>query len=222
MGHVVIAPVGDNLKALFIGIKEFSTERVILLSPKENLREAHSLARKLEEFTIHVEIQELGPNLMGGMFAAFGEVCSRFSEEQLLVNVATGDRLSTCAALSAAYANGLRAFGVMGEHTMLLPIMKLSYYDHLSESKFRILQALREEWEELGPLAAKLKISSSLLHYHIQGSSRYRGLKEMRLVEAQERGKSLMLRRSTLGELLLRGYISQEKRPRGARAAPSL
>ena len=52
MGYVVIAPVGDNLQALFIGMKEFPTEKVILITPKKNLTAARKLAKKLEEFTI--------------------------------------------------------------------------------------------------------------------------------------------------------------------------
>ena len=37
---VVIAPVGDNMDALYVGIKEFPTERVILITPEERLEDA--------------------------------------------------------------------------------------------------------------------------------------------------------------------------------------
>ena len=47
MGYKVIAPVGDNPKALFVGIKEFPTEKVYLLTPHENLRRAKNWPRNL-------------------------------------------------------------------------------------------------------------------------------------------------------------------------------
>ena len=52
----VIAPVGDNLKALFVGIKEFPTDKVYLITPSEKIRDAQKLRDKLEEFTIKSEI----------------------------------------------------------------------------------------------------------------------------------------------------------------------
>ena len=34
MGYTIIAPVGDNPNALFIGMKHFPTENVILITPE--------------------------------------------------------------------------------------------------------------------------------------------------------------------------------------------
>ena len=114
MGYQVIAPVGDNLKALFVGIKEFPTEMVHLICPPKNRSDAEKLKKQLETFTIKSKIIEIDGNMMEEMFKTFGNLCSLYDNDNLIVNVATGDRMSTCAALSAAFANGLKAFGVMG------------------------------------------------------------------------------------------------------------
>ena len=211
MGYVVIAPVGDNLKALFIGMKEFPTEKVILITPKNMLKAARKLAKKLDGFAIETEIMEIGEGLMSEMFAAFGRIMSNYPEEKLIVNVSTGDRMSTCAALSAAYANGLKAFGVRGNQPMLLPIMKLSYYEQLSASKLRILGELgADSYVSLKELGKRLGMSSSLLYYHVNGNFKYRGLREFRLVEIKEERRNQYIRLSTMGDLLVRGYIERE------------
>ena len=210
MGYKVIAPVGDNIRALFVGIKEFPTEKVFLLTPNEYLKEAKKYSRKLSEFTIKSEIIELPRNNLEEMFEVFGKICSENDPDEIIVNVATGDRMTTCSALSASFANGLKAFGVENDKTMLLPIMKLSYYNELSENKLKILQELSvEDFISLQDLYKKLGMSVSLLSYHINGNYKYKGLKEYRLVLVKERSKKVFVKLSDMGNLLLKGYISK-------------
>lgn len=208
MGYIVIAPVGDNLKALFIGMREFPTEKVILITPKDKLKDANELAKKLKDFMIETQIVEIKGALMEDMFKQFGIVCSNYDPDRIVVNVATGDRMSTCAALSAAFANGLKAIGVMNNKCILLPIMKLSYYNELSENKLKILSELpREDYISLRNLSKNVNMSVSLLSYHINGNFKYKGLKQFRLVETKETGKNLYIKLSEMGNLLLKGYI---------------
>ncbi len=210
MGYTVIAPVGDNLDALFIGMKEFATNKVYLLTPKENQKKAKQLEKKLEVFSIPVIILPINGPLMESMFSSFGEIIKDNNPDNIIVNVATGDRLSTCAALSASFANGLRAFGVMNNQPMLLPIMKLSYYNELSESKLKILCNLsKENYINLTELAKKTKLSISLLSYHLNGTLKYKGMVALRLVEVKEKNKNLLIRLSEMGSLLLKGYITR-------------
>ncbi len=213
MGYTVIAPVGDNLDALFVGMKEFATEQVYLITPSNNLRKAKKLEKKLQIFSIPVIIKEMKEGLMESMFYQFGKICESHSEEEIIVNVATGDRLSSCAALSAAFANGLKAFGIMGGKPMLLPIMKLSYYNELTDSKFKILTNLvKEDYTSLKDLSKATGLSISLLSYHLNGTLKYKGLLNLRLVEVKEQNKNLLVKLSDLGSLLLKGYISCEKK----------
>lgn len=212
MGYTIIAPVGDNLKALFVGMKEFPTEKVILISPSANIKDAEGLREKLDDFTIKSEIVEIKDNLMEGMFKEFGRICSIYNNDELIVNVATGDRMSTCAALSAAFANGLKAIGVVGNQCMLLPIMKLSYYNELNENKLKILKELKaDDYITLKELHKATNMSISLLSYHINGNLKFKGLKEFRLVEVKDKNKNLFVKLSDMGNLLLKGYIQQKK-----------
>jgi len=208
MGYTVIAPVGDNLDALFIGMKEFPTEKVFLITPKENLRKAKKLEKKLAIFSIPVEILEIQGSLMENMFSSFGEICAKFNHDDIIVNVATGDRLSTCAALSAAFANGLKAFGVVDKKPMLLPIMKLSYYNELTDSKFKILTKLNSgDYATLTELGRKTDMSLSLLSYHLNGTLKHKGLLQLRLIEVKGQNKNVLVKLSQMGSLLLKGYV---------------
>lgn len=212
MGFIIVAPVGDNLQALFVGMKEFPTEKVILIAQQNSLKAAESTRRKLEQFTIKVDIRVIDGNLMEEMFKVFGELCTVYDESQIIVNVATGDRMSTCAALSAAFANGLKAIGIMDNKSFMLPIMKMSYYKEISDNKFKILKMISaKEFVSLNKLSKKLGISVSLLSYHINGSYNIKGLKEMRLVESKEEGKNVLVKLSEMGNLLLKGYVKQKK-----------
>jgi predicted transcriptional regulator len=209
MGYTVIAPVGDNLDALFVGMKEFAMERVYLITPRSNIKKALKLEKKLQMFSIPANILEMKEGLMESMFYQFSKIVEKHNHDDILVNVATGDRLSTCAALSAAFANGLKAFGIMEGRPMLLPIMKLSYYNELTDSKFKILSNLsKEEYSSLAELAGKLGMSVSLLSYHLNGTLKYKGLLNLRLVETKGQNKNLQVKLSSLGSLLLKGYIS--------------
>ena len=206
-----MAPVGDNLTALFVGMKEFPTQKVILIAPMDKLKEAQQLEEQLNTFTVSTQIIEVEGNMMEAMFKTFGQMCAIYQPDELIVNVATGDRMSTCAALSAAYANGLKAFGVVGDKTMLMPIMKLSYYNELSDNKLAILSKLdSEDHMPLKKLAEETGLSISLLSYHVNGNYKYKGLKSFRLVEVKEQGKQLLIKLSEMGRLLLKGYIKPQ------------
>ncbi len=208
MGYNVIAPVGDNLDALFIGMKEFPTEFVYLITPKQNSKKAQKLQKKLELFAIETQIIEISGNLLESMFSSFAKILETNEHDEVIVNVATGDRMSTCAALSAAFANGLKAFGVVDKKPMILPIMKLSYYNELTTSKLKILQNLEaEEFTSLKMLSKKTGMSISLLSYHLNGTLKYKGLLGLRLIEVKDKGKTLLVKLSNLGSLLLKGYI---------------
>jgi hypothetical protein len=49
--------------------------------------------------------------------------------QQVLMNVSSGDKLIGCAALSAAFINGIKAFGMDSTKSvpLLMPVLKISY-----------------------------------------------------------------------------------------------
>jgi len=207
---VVIAPVGDNMDALYVGIKEFPTERIILICPEDRMNEAKKAKKELEKFQIPVQIIEITGNIWEEMFQKIGEIKKIEKENDIIINTATGDRMSTCAATSAAFVNGLKAMSVDKGMAMMLPVLKFSYYNMLTDKKMKILKLLNKPGccSSLEELSKMTKMSLPLISYHINGNLKSEGLKEMGLVDTEEEKGRIALSLSILGRLLLKGYIS--------------
>jgi hypothetical protein len=124
------------------------------------------------------------------------------------MNVSCGDKLIGCAALSAAFINGIKAFGMDSAGAPLpMPVLKLSYSEIISEPKLNILKAMERvggALESLEKLEEASGYGKPLLSYHIMGGKEARGLAELGLVEVEkgDRGK-LSTKLTTLGKLLV-------------------
>jgi len=210
MKNVIIAPVGDNMDALFVGIREFPTERIILITPENRMDEAKKAQNDLERFKIPVRITEIKGNIWEEMFMKIAQISNIEKDNPIIVNTATGDRVSTCAATSAAFVNGLKAIAVDGGEAMLLPILKFSYYNMLTERKMEILKLLSKPGccTSLEEMSQKTKMSLPLISYHINGNLKSEGLKDMGLIETMEKKGKIAVKLSTLGRMLIKGYIS--------------
>lgn len=211
--YVVVAPVGDFMEALYVGIREFPTERVILISPKELSSEANKAKADLDKFKIPVKIIQVQGNIWEETFKAVADVKQLEKDNEVIVNVATGNRDNRCAATSAAFVNGLKAFSVSGNAVMLLPVLKFSYYKLLTDKKMEILKILynKDCCSSMDELSKKTKMSLPLISYHINGNLKSDGLKEMGLVDTKEVKGRVDLNLSTLGKLLINGYVPYEK-----------
>ena len=207
---VVVAPVGDNMDALYVGIKEFPTERVILLTQENKIDEAKKAQQELKKFGIPVQITEIKGNVWEDIFQKIAEIKALEKGKEIIINTATGDRLTTCAATSAAFVNGLKAISVDGNNVMLLPVLKFSYYNILTDKKMGILKLLKQPdcCRSLEELSKKTKMSLPLISYHINGNLKSEGLKHLGLVETMEEKGRIAIKLSTLGRLLVKGYIS--------------
>jgi len=207
--YVLIAPVGDYPNALFIGLREFPTSKIILVVPQNRMQEANKLQESLEPFKVPVKVLEIKDDLLENMFELFSKLKKSEGEDNIIVNVATGDQITTCAALSASYVNGLKAFAVMNDQPVLLPMLKFSYSKLISEKKSEILRTLLQGPTSFDELAKRVKVSAPLLSYHLNGDRETSGLIEIGLVEQapqdQEKGKQVTL--SSLGRLFVKGYL---------------
>lgn len=205
--YVLVAPVGDNLDALYVGLREFPTRKIILVAPKDRLEEAKKLRESLEIFKIPLTIMELKGNMLESMFEALSSLKMSEGGDNIIVNVATGDRLSTCAALSASYVNSLRVFTVVEDRPMPLPMLRFSFNKLISAKKTDILRVLLKGSVGFDVLAKEVRVSLPLLSYHLNGDRETSGLIELGLVElsSQEKGKQASL--STLGKFFVKGYL---------------
>lgn len=205
--YTIIAPVGDNLDTLYVGLRQFPTKKIILLYPPTYAQEAARMKQDLARFQVPVETYQLRGDPIESMFEFLSNLKRAEGDEALMVNVSTGDRITTCAALSACYVNGVRAFAVMNNETRLLPMFRFTYTRMISSSKLNIMKELLEKSMNLDALATKLKMSPPLLSYHLNGDSDSFGLIELGLVETLDQGREKIAQLTAMGRLFVKGYL---------------
>ena len=115
--------------------------------------------------------------------------------------------MTHCAAISASYMTGIKAIDVFGDRIQLLPVLKFSYQELLSDSKFAILEGLQTlggTVESLNLLGEQVGVEKSLLSYHIRGGRNQKGLEELGLVNVDraKRGR-LRLSITPMGRILV-------------------
>lgn len=212
---IIVAPVGENMEALFQGLKEFSTERIILIAPESRIDIAEKTKQELDKFKIPVMIKtikvESDSTLWEEMFKIVSQIRKQEKEADIMVNVATGDRILGCAATSAAFVNGFKAFSVDERGVILLPVLKFSYYKLLTDKKMEIMKVLNQPGccMSLEELSKRTKMSLPLTSYHVNGTLKSEGLKELGLVDTTERNGRIEIHLSMLGRLLIKGYVEQ-------------
>lgn len=211
MGKVMISPVGDEMDPLFAAIREFSTDRVVLLATEDYMEDARDVEKKLEGFKIPARIKKLSGNVWESTFKAVAEI-KKLEKKEIIVNVSTGQQGgSGCAVCSAAFVNGLKAIAVQQNDVTVLPLMKFDFYSALSDRKKEILKLLYNEKDCCSSLQMLSDISGMslpLVSYHINGNLKSEGLEDMGLVETEENKGKVRVSLTTMGRLLIKGYIS--------------
>jgi len=194
-----IAVLGGSEDAVLVGLRNFPAHKLTLLSPIESLNQAEQLSRNLTEtLKLLVEIKQLRDTAITTMLEAVGEIVRTESDnfQDFLINVGSAGRPQTCAGVTAAFVHGIKAFDVMSEQPIVLPVMKFSYAEAVTGPKMEILRAIERsggDVESLEKLSALSNYGKPLLSYHIRGSKMGRGLEDLGLVEI-ERGKRGRLR----------------------------
>ena len=213
MKSVIVAPVGDNVDALFIGLKELNVEKVVLIATKRLGRKAESMIKDLSKFKIPAEIADVENYNWEEVFRVVGEIKAREGND-IIINIATGDSISRCATTCAAFVNGIKAFDVVNEEVMMLPVLKFSYYRLIPERKMTIIKYLYQNQDccaSLDDLSKRLKMSLPLVSYHINGTLKSEGLQKMGLVETKEGKRRTELALTTLAKMLIKGYVEPIK-----------
>lgn len=84
---------------------------------------------------ISAEVVALKKPSVRRMLETVGGILEKEKEnfEDFIINVGGGDKHFTCAATTAAFVYGIKAFDVMGDELEMLPVMKLSYYEVVSK-----------------------------------------------------------------------------------------
>jgi DNA-binding MarR family transcriptional regulator len=207
----IVAPVGENLESIFMAIRDFPSEKIYLIYKGKHNDRIDELKSVADRLRIAVQVIDMKGSLLEGMFKIFAQIKLGVSEDSLLVDVSSGDNLDNCAALSAAYVNGLKAFAVIEGKLMMLPVLKFSYYRLLPERKLAIVMFLKSQPDccsSLEDLAQRTKMSLPLVSYHVNGNSKAEGLLTQGLVETHvgPRGKTQIML-TELGRLIAEGAI---------------
>ncbi|MBW2970624.1 winged helix-turn-helix domain-containing protein [Candidatus Woesearchaeota archaeon] len=211
MGNIVVAPVGDNIDALFVGMREFPTEKVVLISTAKNMEKAEKAKKELERFKVPATIKMIEGDIWEGTFKLVADIKHIEKGKEIIINTSTaGHSDYGCAACSAAFVNGLKAISVKNDHTKMLPIFKFNYYSLISDKKKEILMFLFNEKDccsSLQKMSEMTGMSLPLISYHINGNLKSQGLKEMGLVHTTEDKGKVSVKLTTLGRLLVQGYV---------------
>ena len=214
MKTLQIATFGsDGQDGIALGIRSFSVHKLVLICFSSDKNRAEDFAKKIRTVlgvpvTITVVTKE---NVIRDTMESVSEILNLHAKEfeQVLLNVSSGDKLIGCAALSAAFINGIQAFGMDDTHTvpLLMPVLKLSYNEIVSEAKIKILKSINHVGgviESLDQLEQISGYGKPLLSYHVQGAKDSKGLADLGLVEVEkgDRGK-ISAKLTTLGKLLV-------------------
>ena len=196
------------------GIREFPITKLVLMNYPGEEERARQIMVKLGPLKIDIERHSMGPDILMSTLQIVTEIVTKEGKlyDEIFVNAASGDKLASCALLSAAFVNGRKAFGVMDGKIFMLPVLKFSYTELISEPKLNLLRSLKEagnEVDSLNSLAQLSGIDKSLLSYHIRGGRDSKGLEELGLVSVnrQAQGK-LNIQITELGKLMMVGRES--------------
>jgi DNA-binding MarR family transcriptional regulator len=209
-----LAVLGGSEDAVLVGLRNFPAHRLTLICSTDFLNQANQLSGKLKEaLKLDVDVVHVKDNTMLAMLDVVGQIVRKESGnfQDFLINVGSASKHLTSAGVAAAFVHGIRAFDVIGDQPAVLPVMKFSYTQAVTEPKMRILRAIEAtggDVESLEKLSEISNFGKPLLSYHIRGSEDGDGLESLGLVEV-ERGKRgrLRVKLTLLGRTLLASSI---------------
>ena len=196
-----------------LGIRSFPVHKLVMICFDSDKNKAEEFSKRIRSVlglpvTINLVTEE---NVIRDTMERVNEILNLNAKEfqQVLMNISSGDKLLGCAALSSAFINGIKAFGMDSTHSvpLLMPVLKLSYSEIISEAKIKILKAIDSAGGIIGSLDELEELSGfgkPLLSYHVQGGKDSKGLAGLGLIEVEkgERGK-ISATLTTLGKLLV-------------------
>ena len=203
----------DGKDGIALGLRSFPIHKLVMICFDSDKSKAEEFSRRIRSvlglpITINLVTKE---NVIRDTMERVNEILNLNAKDfqQVLMNVSSGDKMLGCAALSASFINGIKAFGMdsTGTIPLLMPVLKLSYSEIISEAKIKILRAIDSAGGVIGSLDELEELSGygkPLLSYHVQGGKDSKGLADLGLIEVEkgERGK-ISATLTTLGKLLV-------------------
>ncbi|MCF7861711.1 winged helix-turn-helix domain-containing protein [Candidatus Woesearchaeota archaeon] len=211
IGTITIAPLGMGYANIEPGLKRFPSEQLFaIVCSKDNNKQKYidEISKLIKVITIEVD-----GDVWEETFKAASNIVSGYKNKEIVVNVSAADANSGCAATCAAFVNGIKAFRVMNNEIKMLPVIKFSYYKLIPDKKMDILRYLSDNEDccaSMDELSKRLKMSLPLISYHINGTLRAEGLKNMGLITTDEVSGRIRIKLTSLARLILSGHIVAE------------
>ncbi len=206
-----ISTVGEDVTPILVGVRELPVTKMILLYTEDATPQVKDLQQRLADVMIPVESHLVKGDPIVEVMAIVSEILKEetLKYDEIFFNVSSGSKMLSCAGLSAAFVNGIKAIGATEKGIFHLPVLKFSYAELISEPKLKILRSLRDldgSVESLAKLAESSGVDKGLLSYHIRGGRESKGLEDLGLVgvDRGEYGK-LSIHLTELGRLVLTG-----------------
>jgi len=207
-----IATIGEDADGVLAGVRNAPANKLALICYERDKDVAKRLAVSISG-TLKEEVEvfdKIRPeHCYKDIMQVFSDVVEKNKDnfDDFLLNVSAGDKMICIAAAVTSFILGFKAFFCKGDECVMLPPMKLSYTEMVSEVKLNILRALDKvggEVDSLDELSKLTNYGKPLLSYHIHGSEDARGLIDLGLAQATRhaRGKT-KVSLTTLGKMLL-------------------
>lgn len=207
-----IATIGEDSGGVLSGVRNAPANKLVLICYEREKEAARRLSMSITD-TLKTEVEVYDTIRPEHCYKDIMQVFSQILEknkpnfDDFLLNVSSGDKMICIAAAVTSFILGFKAFFCKGDQCVMLPPMKLSYTEMVSEVKLNILRALDKvggEVDSLDELSKLTDYGKPLLSYHIHGSEDARGLIDLGLAEAtrHSRGKTKVTL-TTLGKMLL-------------------
>ncbi len=205
-----IATVGEDHETVMIGIRNSPAHKLVLICLPKNEEQVRKFALGVErQMKMPVSVHVIEGAVIDGVILKVADILkrNRSSFDDVVLNVAGGEKVLTCAAVSAAFVNGIKAFHLRDEMAVMLPILKFSYSKLLSSTKLAILGFLNDSGgkvESLEKLSKASGYGKAVLSYHVRGAEDSKGLEELGLVLTKKgkRGR-LEVTLTTQGSIVL-------------------
>lgn len=208
-----ISTLGPDTDPVLVGIRTLPVHKLYLIHLESDRPIAQKLTHDLSSvLKVEVETQPVPNNdILTHVLEAVAGILQKEKGQydDIIFNVSSGEKLLGCAALSAAFVNGLKAIAIVKGEPLLLPVLKFSYDRLISDTKLNILKALQKNGGQVESLEVLMELTGygkPLLSYHIQGAEDSQGLADLGLVDVSrgDRGRSI-IQATTLGRLLTLG-----------------
>src|SRR5688572_23449497 len=122
----------EGQDGIALGLRTIHVHTLVVICFNSDKSKAEEFSKRIRNvlglsITINLVTKE---NVIRDTMERVNEILNLNAKEfqQVLLNISSGDKLLSCAALSSAFINGIKAFGMdsSGSTPVLMPVLKLS------------------------------------------------------------------------------------------------